>query len=97
MKHERQLERQSSSWAPSMSWHSQGDTQHRDLNGSDGFGRPARGPPMSAEKRKDLQEQFDVQERNRKLWPLSYYIVEVPPVADREAISAAILLSLIHI
>ncbi|MEC9380424.1 MAG: RNA 2'-phosphotransferase, partial [Candidatus Latescibacterota bacterium] len=83
-------------WTPNLSWHSNphGDPQNRDLNGSDGFGRPARGPPMSAEQRRELREQIDAKERNQKLWPLSYYIAEVPPVDARAEISASVLIVL---
>ena len=49
---------------------------------------------MSAEQRKELQEQLDAKERNRKLWPLSYYIAEVPPVDARAEISASVLIEL---
>ena len=84
----------SGNWTPSLSSSSRAGPAHGSLNGDHDGGRPARGPRITQEKQRELQERYDYQQRQQALFPLSYYMAEIPPPADRERLSAAVLLEL---
>ena len=90
----RSLPASSSQWSPTLSWSWRANAANRNLKGDGECGRPARGPPMSTERRKELQAEFEIQEKNKELWTLSYYMSECPPPADRENLSAMSLIEL---